>query len=281
MKKGLKIAFCIVYGLALAFVAVVLLYRQLVNNDLFPSLDNRHAVTLCVALTIAVIKLITRTSGGTGKSLTYYKKFYKDIIKDSFEDNKKIQRKFLQAVLFYNIDKFNKSIVYLNSILPECKRMQEKYCVNIFLALNYSDCGDTESAIKVYENMMDESLADSTVYSNLMLLYKDNGDFDKADEIGKRAIAYDPHNYTAYNNLASSSFHNGDYDQAIEYAKKCIEIKNDFLPSITLLYFIYSLNGQPEQADLYARKAVANGVSKKELKDALDYYMGEQAKNNI
>lgn len=154
MKKGLKIAFCIVYGLALAFVAGVLLYRQFVNKDLFPSFDNRHAVTLCVALTIALIKLFTRTSGGTGKSL-------------------------------------------------------------------------------------------------------------------------------AYNNLASSSFHNGDYDQAIEYAKKCIEIKNDFLPSIKLLYLIYSLNEDPEQAELYARKAVANGVSKKELKDALEYYMGEQDKNNI
>ncbi len=281
MKKGLKIAFCIVYGLALAFVAAVLLYREFVNKDLFPSFDNRHAVTLCVALTIALIKLFTRTSGGTGKSLAYYKKFYKDIIKDSFEDNKKLQRKFLKAVLFYNIDKFNKSITYLNSILPECKRMQEKYCVNIFLALNYSDCGDTESAVKVYENMIDESIADSTVYSNLMLLYKDNGDFVKADEIGKKAIVYDPHNYTAYNNLASSSFHNGDYDQAIEYAKKCIEIKNDFLPSIKLLYLIYSLNEDPEQAELYARKAVANGVSKKELKDALEYYMGEQDKNNI
>lgn len=276
MKKGLKIAFCIVYGLALAFVAGVLLYRQFVNKDLFPSLDNRHAVTLCVAITVAVIRLFTRSSGGTGKSLSYYKKFYADIIKDSFEDNKKLQRKFLQAVSLYNRDKFDKSISYLNSILPECKRMNEKYCAEIFLALNYTDCGDTENAIKVYENMIDESIADSTVYSNLMLLYKDNGDFEKSDETGKRAIAYDPQNYTAYNNLASSSFHNGDYEQAIEYAKKCIEIKNDFLPSIKLLYLIYSLNEETEQAELYARKAIANGVSKKELQDALEYYMGEK-----
>ena len=276
IKKELKIVYSIICFLALAFVLGILLYRHFVNNDLFPSLSTKSAVSLCVALIVAVIKLLTRSYSGIKKSLNYYKDFYKDIIKNSFEENKNLQHKFLQAVSFYNNDKFNKSIKYLNSILPECKTINEKYCVKLFLALNYTDCGNSEDAIGIYEDMIDESIADSTVYSNLMLLHKDNGDFNKADEIGKKAILYDPKNYTAYNNLASSSFHNGDYEQAIEYAKKCIEIKNDFLPSIKLLYLIYSLEEDFQQAELYARKAIANGVSKKELEEALEYYKGQE-----
>ncbi|MCR5763259.1 MAG: tetratricopeptide repeat protein [Treponema sp.] len=275
MKKVMKIIFCFAYALGLIFFIGLLLYRRFVNKGLFPSLDDRHAITLCVAFTVAFIKLLTRSSCVKGRSLGYYKNFYKDIIKDSFEDNKKLLKKFLQAVSLYNVNKYQKSILHLNSILPECRRMNEKYCVKLFLALNYSDSGDSDSAMKMYEDMIDEYIADSTVFSNLMLLYKDKGDFEKADEIGKKAISYDPQNYIAYNNLASSSFHKGDYDQAAEYAKKCLEIQNDFLPSIKLLFIIYSLNEDSEQAGFYEKKAIANGVSKKDLQAALDCFLGE------
>ena len=273
MKKSLKIFLAILYIAGIVVLGGFLVYCNFIDKERFPSIRNRYLITFIAAFVAGLVKLFSKPS--SGRSLSYYKDFYADIIKDSFENDKKNQRKLLQAIRFYNIDKFEKSISYLNSIRPKCRTLNEKYCVDFFLAVVNSDCENMEAAAEIYQKMIDEDRADTRVFSNLSNLYNDCGDYDKAEIVGKKAIAYDPENYIAYNNLASCSFRNGDYEAAIEYAKKCLEIKNNFLPSIKLLYLIYSLEENYEEADLYAKKAVANGFSKKDLQEALKYFVGE------
>ncbi len=274
MKKGVRIFFLIFDILGLIAFLGLLVYKNFFDKTLFPSLENRHLITLTVAFAAALIKLFIRPS--SSHSLSYYKNFYADIIGEAFSEDKKTLRIFLMAVRFYNQDKFEKSIVGLKTIKNSCRSRAEKYCVNLFLALNYTDCGDSDSAEKIYEEMINSGIADTRVFSNLSDLYKDSGDFEKALSVGKRAVDYDRDNYIAYNNLSSAYFKNGDFENAAESAKKCLELKNDFLPSIKLLYLIYTLEGDKEQAEFYERKSIANGFSKKDLEEVLKYYLGEE-----
>ena len=271
MKKGVRIFFLIFDILGLIAFIGLLVYKNFFDKTLFPSLENRHLITLTVAFVAALIKLFIRPS--SSRSLSYYKNFYADIIGEAFSEDKKTLRIFLMAVRFYNQDKFEKSIVGLSTIKPLCRTSAERYCVDIFLALNYTDIGESENAEKIYEEMIDSGIADTRVFSNLSDLYKDCGDFEKALAVGKRAVDYDRDNYIAYNNLASAYFKNGDFENAAESAKKCLELKNDFLPSIKLLYLIYTLEGDKEQAELYERKSIANGFSKRSLEEVVEYYM--------
>lgn len=88
-----------------------------------------------------------------------------------------------------------------------------------------------------------------------------------------RAIHADPKNHNAYHNFAYFLFEDGNYEEAEEYAKKALEINNKLIETITLLYIIYSIEGRDEEAEIYAKKSIANGRSKKELKEILEYYI--------
>ena len=126
--------------------------------------------------------------------------------------------------------------------------------------------------------MINNGIADSRIFSNLLNIYKEEGNFEKAYEAGIQAIHVDPKNCNAYNNFAYFLFSDGNYEEAEEYAKDALKIKNNLVEAITLLYIIYTVEGRTDDADVYEKKAIANGRSKKELNELLEYYIGENEK---
>lgn len=276
MRKtlALRAIFLIVYILGIVFCIGVVLNNNFIH--LVPDLEtqNRHIITLCIAFAIGLVKLFNKS--GAAPSLNFYKKEYADIIKDSFSDDRKSLQKLLKGIAFYNADKYEKSIKCLSSLLPVCKSSNEKYCVNLFIAWNYTEIGEKQKAIEIYENMIQNGFAGSRAFSSLSNIYMELGDFEKAQEMGKEAIALDPKNIHAYSNVAYSAFKNGNYSEAMEYARESLKIKNDFLSSIKLLYIINKIECNQDEAEVYEKKAVANGLSKKELQEELEYYLGEE-----
>lgn len=263
----------IIYSVILAFLIGFLIYKNYFTTK-FDYVSTKRLVTVIFASLIAVIKLSTRSTGNR-KTLGYYKKFYSETIKDSFADNKKNLKTLLKAAQYYNEDKFSAALDLLSSLQSECHTNNERYAVNIFSALINTDTGNTEDAIEIYERMIQMGIADSVIFSNLLNLYKEEGNSQKAYETGLRAIHADPKNVMAYNNFAYFLFNDGNYDEAEEYAKKALEIKSNTIEAITLLYIIYTLENKTEEAELYERKSIANGRSKKVLKEIMDYYLGE------
>lgn len=107
-----------------------------------------------------------------------------------------------------------------------------------------------------------------------MKLYTEIGDYEKAESTGLQAISANPSNYNAHNNLAYLYFSNGAYDEAIKYALQCLKIKNNFVEALTLLFVIFSLQDNLQEAENYKRQAIANGRSAKVLQDTLEFYRG-------
>lgn len=270
-KKIKTIATVVFVLMILALIAGIIYFCFFDSKN-----NNPYAKKSCFVIIAALISVSAKIilDDYRGSNLSKYKKAYANIIKDSFSDDKKNLKKLLRSMALYNVNEFKKSVSILDSLLPQCKTNEEKYCVNLFRALNYTDDEDLETAEKIYSSMIDSGIADGRIYSNLVQLCNELGNFKKALELGKEAVSFSPNNYIAYNNMANAAFNLGDFEQAVEYAKNCLEIKNDFSPSIKLIYLIYALEDNP-QAEVYERRAIANGTSKSELKKALEFYRGE------
>lgn len=269
MSKTNKILL-VIYIIALAFFIGLAVYINFINKD-SQIITNSRLATVSAAFIIGIMRILNRSSGR--KSLAFYKQFYAENIKDSFSDNRRNLKKLLKATRFYNEDKYEKSLALLDELLPECEISAERYSVNLFKALSYEDMGQDQKAIEVYELMMKSGIADSVAFSNCLSLYNKTGEHEKAYEAARRAIYSDPKNYNAYNNLAYLYFADGNYEEAVQNAKKCLELKSNMLGSITLLYIIYKLENNDAEAEIYEKMAVANGRSRKELRETLEYYM--------
>ena len=278
MTKRLKISLTVLYLAAIVFFIGLLVFANFTDRGKALSLPTPKLIAVLMAFSLGLVKLAQRSGGN---SLDFYRESYAEIIRGSFQDDKKLMRRFLKALAHYNDDEFRKSIDLLDSILPSCKTNEERYSVEIFRALNYTDWGKLTEAAGIYESMVESGMADSRIYANLVNAYHDLGDYEKACKLGKAAIEFDPRNYSAYNNLAYSFFRSGDYAAARGYAENCLELKNSFLPAIRLLYIIHSLDGNDAEAELYAKRAVANGMSRKDLKEMIEHYTGADDQDDV
>lgn len=264
-----KIIFLLYSSLAI-FCVGLLLYNNFFNEEAAILLENKHAFTFFVALLVGLFRMY---NGNTKKkSLSYYKKNYKEFIRDSFSNDKKSLKKLLKAIKLLNEDKFDKSIQLLESLLPDCKTLNEKYVTKLFLALNHEETGDTDKTCLIYEELIQYGLADSIIYSNVANSYRKNGQTEKAIEACKKALLIDSKNTFAYNSLAGIYFIMGEFDKAIENAKKALEYDPKILPSIKYLIIIYTLLEDEEECENYKKKALANGMTKKELEEMLASY---------
>lgn len=261
-----------IYFTAILFCAGCLVYNNFINKNSSALIENRHAVTFMVALFLGFMKMYNPSK--KRNSLKYYQNFYKDIIKDSFSEDKKSYKQLIKSLAYFNVDKFNKAITILESLQQKCITPNEKYAVNLFLALNYEEINQTDKALSTYESLLKCGLADTIVYSNLGLLYSDNGLVENAIEIYKKAIFLDSKNPSAYNNIANAYFKIGEYELVIENAKMALDLDSKMLPSIKLLAITYALLENYEESEKYQKRAIANGISKKDMDLAIKIYLG-------
>ena len=104
--------------------------------------------------------------------------------------------------------------------------------------------------------------------------------FDHAISYYSLAIQYDPKNVSAYSNFANMYFRNFDFDNAKIYAQQAIAVNHKFLPSLSLLAIIYSLEEDVSNANKYFHMAVSSGRNPDDLKDAISYYKSAQLERN-
>ncbi|MCR5614224.1 tetratricopeptide repeat protein [Treponema sp.] len=266
LYKILLVVFCVIFvelALFLAYITFI--------NPAFNVIEKEYIYAAMAGFAIAIFKVTKQARNKT--TISQYELLYQNYIKDSFSEEPKKLDKLLKGIKYFNENKFDAAIKIFDSLIPECTTKTEKYCVNLFLALTYSDKGNAQKEIEIYKSMIVKGYADSTIHSNLIHCYRACGEYENAYEAAKAALYVDPKNYNALDNVAWTYFEDGKFEEAIEHAKKAIEIKNDFVQPMTLLYIIYSIEGNADEAKIYERKAIANGRSKKELEERLEYYI--------
>ena len=137
LNKILLVVFCVIFvelGLFLAYITFI--------NPAFNAIEKPYIYAAMAGLGIAIFKIVVR--GNQKNSISNYELMYQNIIKDSFNEEPKKLDRLLKGIKYFNEDKFDAAIKIFESLIPDCTTRTEKYAVNLFLALTYSDKGNPQ-----------------------------------------------------------------------------------------------------------------------------------------
>lgn len=255
--------------------SVALFFYNLYYNEGEDFLLGNEITALAIpAFFFGLAKLFrTRFRKARKSSLRRVKNENQDLIAGAFENDLKSEKKLLQALNHYNVEEYDKSIKILEKLSQECRITKDRHILDLFLAMNYKQIGETEKAVNLYESLIVVGNANGRIYSNLGSIYVQQGNFERGIELCKKAAIFDSKNPIPYYNVACGYFKDGDYDSAIQWAKNTLEVKNDYQEGIALLYLIYTILDNQEEIKKYEQKAIANGIKKSQLKRMVKRYL--------
>ncbi len=260
--------------LGLIGLGAICLYLWEVIVDKIPPTKNLfRMLALVIASIVGFIRLFY--GRGRGRSLSFYEAQFAEQIKGAFSDSPHLRSRLLQGIKLYNESGDNhldKAINTLAELKPHCKKSDDFYAVNLFLALCLTDTGLKNEAVEVYRELINMNLATTTVYGNLGSLHSALGNYDDAIANCRLSIQNDENNPAPYQNLAKLYFDNYDFENAKRYALDALRINHKFRQPATLLAVVYSIEGDRENAEKYSHIAVSNGENPARLREVIEYY---------
>ena len=165
-----------VYIFGFLGAVALFVYNSYFNHGETFLLDNEITALAIPAFFFGLIKLFRTRFKKSGKSsLRRIKKENQDLIAGAFENDPKSEKKLLQALNYYNIEKYDKSITVLEELSGECGITKDRHIVSLFLAMNYKKIGETAKAIDLYESVIAVGNANGRIYSNLGTIYIQEG----------------------------------------------------------------------------------------------------------
>lgn len=229
-----------------------------------------------IAIIVLLLGTLLKLINGSGRnSLNMYEKAYANELGYAFKNKPFQRKKLLCACRLYNESNYRKALKYLFQLLREVEFERDSIPVLLFIALCYTDAGDTGEAIKVYYDLLKIDPNNPQVHSNLGGLFIDEGDFETALKHYNKSIELKPDNYFAYINRANYYFRKNEYNNAIADAKQALEFKNNGVEAASLLTIIYALQGNEENKKQYYHIAITSGQNPENLNEAIQFYLNE------
>ncbi len=254
----------IIYGVLLAFLAAIVGYEVLVTKNYDTGLFLKAG--LCaIALITSMVKTFFRPARRPSNRRALYRKAYAEFIEGAFNDDKKLEKKFMDALEAYNRERYAASLDLLNKLLPQCMRTTDRYAVTVFQALCCHDMNLYREAIGYYEAAM-LIRPNTTLASNQGMCYEKLGDYEAAEKAYCRATQLDPQNASALNNMAQMCLRTGDYEDALKYATLAYERNQKLVPALNALAISNYMLGDQEAYRRWYRQAVACGSDAAKLK---------------
>lgn len=137
------------------------------------------------------------------------------------DGEKEIQIRIDSLINLYKEDKFNEAINFAKSFIDDHPKMSVGY--NIF-ALSNKALGRTETAKKVFEDLLIHNPNNSIFLGNLANIYSDLGYLDKAIKLFNKAITSDPKSINSYNGLGNALINLGRTSEAIVAYNEVIKL---------------------------------------------------------
>ena len=243
---------------------IALLIHEFLTTGTIERRSITSAILIAASVCIGSVKLISMWRGERRMVKFPYRERYAEIIGNAFSDDPKLEKRLFSAIDAFRSYNFAKSIKILNSLFPDAKCADERFCILFFSARCYYFGKYYDTAAKLYEKAFDIKES-SAVASNLGLCYDEMGDADKAVAWYSTAITLEPDNAHAYNNMGYFYMNNGEYEKALEFILKAIEIKYNFEEALSNATICYAMLGDKENYEKYLRTAIANGSVKEEI----------------
>lgn len=261
MKKWM---YGVLYGLALAFVCVVIGYEILIEKNTGAGFLSKAA--LCViALITAIVRTFFKPIHAPSNRRVLYRKHYAEFIGEAFLDDKKLEKRFFDALQSYNQKKYSAALGKLNKLQPQCQRTAERYAVTVFQALCCHDMQLYKDAVSYYQAAL-LTRRSAVLSSNMGLCHEKLGDYQAACDAYFQAAQIDPKNAVPYNNMAQIWMRLGDYEQAMAFARQALQRDQKMSSALNALAVSSYMLGNQADYERYYRQAVASGSDAAKLK---------------
>lgn len=234
------------------------------------TLKTSSIIRLLAIVAGAVLGIVKTVTGKRRKVVVnkdeVYRKAYAMQIGRAFETLPKEKKQFYRALDLYNNDDCNASITILEKLDEECRSASEQKAISFFLAVNYDELRDYETAKTYYEKSLRIS-EDAKSANNLAFCYKHLGDSKKELEYLSRAIRIDGDYAMGYNNLGQFWIRMAEYEAAIPYLHKAHQLDGTLKYALSGLAICYAMLGDRENYEKAYRMAVTLGYDGKRLKE--------------
>ena len=166
--------------------------------------------------------------------------------------------------------KYNDGIAVIDSAL---KRFPENNNLEYIEAVIYSEIGELQKSIQIFEMLLSENENDIDVLHNLALLYEQNSQFEKSDETYETIIKIDTNDVIAYNNYSYSLAEKGEkLQKALWMSKKSLQLEpNNGIYYDTMAWVLFKM-GDYQQALTFIDSAI---ILEEDKNPELFYHKGE------
>lgn len=261
MKKWM---YAVLYGLVFAFLLVVVGYEIFVTKN-YDTGFFLKAGLCAVSLIVCILKIFVQPVRASSNRRALYRKAYAEFVEGAFTEDKKLEKKFLNALEAYNQKKYAASLDILNKLQPLCMCSSDRYAITVFQALCCHDMNLFKDAINYYEAAI-LSRPNTKLVSNQGMCYEKLGDYESASKAYYRAAQLDPNNASAFNNMAQMCMRSGDYEHALKYAQLAYERNQKLVPALNALAVCNYMLGNQKEYERWYRQAVASGSDPAKLK---------------
>ena len=137
----------------------------------------------------------------------------------------------------------------------------------------YSEIGELQKSIQIFEMLLSENENDIDVLHNLALLYEQNSQFEKSDETYETIIKIDTNDVIAYNNYSYSLAEKGEkLQKALWMSKKSLQLEpNNGIYYDTMAWVLFKM-GDYQQALTFIDSAI---ILEEDKNPELFYHKGE------
>lgn len=261
MKKWM---YGVLYGCVLAYLCGIIGYEILVTKNYDTGFFLKAGLGV-VALVTSIIKVFVQPARVSSNRKALYRKAYAEFIEGAFSDDKKLEKKFFDALDAYNQKKFAAALDILNKLQSQCQRSTDRYAVTVFQGLCCHDMQLYKDAIRYYEAAQ-LYRPNTKLASNEGICHEKLGDYEMATKAYRRAIDLDPKNAVPYSNVAQVCMRTGDYENGLKFAMLAYERNQKFVPALNALAVCSYMLADQEQYKHWYRQAVASGSDAAKLK---------------
>lgn len=242
----------------------------LVAWDYFPdraveSATLMRAGLLLAAAVLGIAKTLSRTGRQVSNKKALYTRAYADFIQNVFSEDKKLEKRFFDAVDDYNQDKPAAAVAKLEKLRAECRRSSDVYAVTVFTALCLDDMQLYDKAAQHYDAAL-RIKPNSTLYSNMGLTLERCGRMEESQAAYEQALRLNPGNANTWNNMAQQCVRSGDYERALELAAKATQLNPKLYQAHTAMAISSYMLGDKEAYEQHYRRAVSNGAKGDRIK---------------
>ncbi len=181
----------------------------------------------------------------------FYEDKYGYLLREGFQKNKSIRRKFFKATQYYDNQQYDDALQLFSALEKKCTDYQEHTAVFLMEGLCYHYKQMWNHEIAAYQAVLEQEPSYSRAWSNLGHVYFTAGKTNLAKEAYTKALACDPSNEYAYANLAVLYLHTGEYEQALDYALHALQQNQRLAAAASAASAAYANLGDRENAMKY------------------------------